>query len=93
MSNEHIARGNIFDGPRTFTGATLSANDYDGGIRDISILPVPSKLMGEPLTESAQFALRPELGGLMRISRIARPDALYGASAPAQTFETIGGRS
>ena len=43
--------------------------------------------MGEPLTPGGQFALRSELWGLMRISRIARPGALYGASVSAQTSD------
>ena len=46
--------------------------------------------MDEPLTESEQFTLRPELGGLMRIAGISRPGALYGASASERIFETIG---
>ena len=41
------------------------------------------------LTESGQFTICSELWGLMRIARIARPGALYGALASAQTFETI----
>ena len=46
--------------------------------------------MEEPVTDSAQFALRSELGGLMRIARISRPGAFYGASVSAKTFEAIG---
>ena len=45
--------------------------------------------MGEPLTEEEQSALRPELGKSRRIARISRPDALYGATASAQTSERI----
>ena len=30
-SNEFADRGNIFDMSQTFTGATLSSNDYEGG--------------------------------------------------------------
>ena len=30
VSNEHTARGHIFDGNQTFTGAILSSNDYEG---------------------------------------------------------------
>ena len=45
--------------------------------------------MGDPLTESGQFTLRSELRNLMWIAKIASPDALYGATASARTFETI----
>ena len=41
---------------------------------------------GEILTENEQTALRSELGKLMWIARIARPGAIYDASAAAQTF-------
>ena len=67
----------------------MGLNDYEGAIRDISILPSSSRQKGEPLTEAEQFTLRPELGKLMRIARIARPGALYDDSVSAQTFETI----
>ena len=43
--------------------------------------------MGDPLTVEDQFALRPELGGLMRTAHIAGPDALHGAPATAQTSD------
>ena len=42
------------------------------------------------LTLEEQFALRSELGELIRIARIARPDALYGASVSAQAFGSVG---
>ena len=42
-SNDFVCDGGIFDESRIFTGATLSPNDYDGGIRDISILPSHAK--------------------------------------------------
>ena len=60
--NEHTAHENIFDGAHTFTGATLSSSDYEGVIHDISIVPGRAKQMNEPLSESGQFTLRPELG-------------------------------
>ena len=56
-----IDRGNICDGTRNFTDATLSSNDYEGGVHDISTLPGSAKQTNEPLTESDQFKLRPEL--------------------------------
>ena len=40
----------------------------------------------EILTEAGKTILRSELGKLMRIARIARPGAIYDASAAAQTF-------
>ena len=43
--------------------------------------------MGEPLTLEEQFELRSELEELMQIGRITRTDALYDASASAQTSE------
>ena len=78
------------NGARTFTGATLSPNDYEERIRNISISPGRSKQTNDPLTAAEQFALRSELGELMRISTIERPGALYGALVLSQTFETVG---
>ena len=43
---------------------------------------------GEILTENDQTISRSELGKLMWIARIARPGAIYDASAAAQTFST-----
>ena len=60
-----------------------------GKILDISILPRRAKQMGETLAKEGEFALRSELGKLMRIARVARPGALYDASVSAQTSETI----
>ena len=40
------------------------------------------------LTENEQTILGSELGTLMWIARIARPGAIYDASAAAQTFST-----
>ena len=67
----------------------MSYNNYDGEIRYISIVPIRSKQMDEPLTKQEQFALRSELGKLTRIARIARPCALRDASVSARTFESI----
>ena len=93
VSNEFIGRCGIFDGSRTFTGVTSSSNDYEGEIQCTPILPGRAKQKNEPLTEDGRFVLRSELGELMRIVRIARPGALYGASVSAQTFETVGDQS
>ena len=38
-ANGFIREENIFDGDRAFSGATLSSNNYEVGIRAISILP------------------------------------------------------
>ena len=40
----------------------------------------------EPLTIEEQCALGSEMGELMRIARIPRPGAMYGAPFPAQTL-------
>ena len=47
--------------------------------------------MGEPLTPEEQFALRSEIGKMMRISRIPGNDALYGAPISAQNLDGDGG--
>ena len=60
--NEFAEDGNISDGDRTFTGATLSSGNYEGEVRDIAILHRRSKRRGEPLTAEEQCALRSELG-------------------------------
>lgn len=39
VANDVTEDGNITEGPRTFPGVTLSSNNYDGEIQDISILP------------------------------------------------------
>ena len=44
--------------------------------------------IGEILTENGQTISRSELWNLMWIARIARPGAIYDASASAQTFPT-----
>ena len=86
--NSFIEGGDISDGARTFTGATLSSDNYAERIHDIYILSRRAKQKGPPHTAAEKFALRSELGGLIRICRISRPVALY-ASVSAQTCETI----
>ena len=58
-----------------------------------SILPGRSKRVNEPLAGDEIFTLRSGLGAIMRIARISRPRALYGASVDGRTSETIGGES
>ena len=69
-----------------------SQNEISGnlqsGRRRFRILQGRAEQTNEPLTESKQIALRPELRRLMRVARIAMPCAFYDASASAKTFET-----
>ena len=56
---------------------------------EINHIEIPHERMLAPggiLTENEQTTLRSELGKLMWIARIARPGAIYDASASAQTF-------
>lgn len=82
-------RGNTPGGAQSFTLSTLSANDYEREFKIIQAYRVARK-MGDPLTEADQFALRTELGKIMRTPKIARQGALYESSASSQTFETTG---
>ena len=69
-------------------GVVLDPNKYEGEINHIEI---PHERMMAPngiLTENEQTILGSELGTLMWIARIARPGAIYDASAAAQTFPT-----
>ena len=52
--------GNICAGAQTFPGVTLSSNNYEGGIHDISILPRRAIQKSDQLTEE-QRALRSDL--------------------------------
>ena len=81
---------NIADGARTFSGATLSANNYDGEIRYISILPRTGGEMALWRKKNNSHYARTWGGGPIWISRIARRDALYGSSAYAQPSEKPG---
>ena len=40
----------------------MSSGDYDGGLRDISVLPGRVKQMDDPLAGAEQFTLRAEFG-------------------------------
>ena len=42
-----------------------------------------------PSTDDEQTILRSELGKLMWIAQLARPGAIYGDSATAQTFSAV----
>ena len=46
--------------------------------------------MDEPVTNEGKFALRSELGKLIRIARITMRAAIYVASISAQTYEAVG---
>ena len=81
-----LTAGGIYDDPNTFPGLTLSSDNYEEKFR-ISRFHRPAKQMGEPLALGAPLALSSELGKLMLVDRIPSPDALYGASILAQTFE------
>ena len=67
----------------------LDPGNYEGEILDIAILPGRSLQMGDYLTTEEQFALRSEIGELMRIARNSRPDDVYGVTVAAPT---LGGR-
>ena len=66
----------------------LASNKYEGEVNRIEIPHGRMMEPGEILTENEQTTLRSELGKLMWIARIARPGAIYDASASAQTFST-----
>ena len=90
VPNEFIDGGGIADGANKFPGSTLSSHNYEGEMQDIAILPGRGKQMRGHITHEEQFALMSELCKLMRIARISRHGALYGASISAQTFEAAG---
>ena len=69
-----------------FDGIVVGSDKYEGEINHIEIPHVRTRTPSESLAESDQANLRPELGKLMRIARIARPGVIYDASAAAQTF-------
>ena len=50
--------GGVSDCANLFSGLTLSSDNYDGEIRDITILTKMSNLTGERLTPEDQFAIR-----------------------------------
>ena len=64
----------------------MDARKYEDEINHIEISHERTRAPKEPLAEADQSILRSELAKLMRIARIARPGAIYDASAAAQTF-------
>ena len=90
VPNEFPEDGNSSDGAFMFAGLTLGSGNYKDEIPDIIIPPCREKKMTEALTHGEQCALSSEFGKFIRMSRIARTDALYGASISARTFETAG---
>ena len=69
-----------------FKGVILDSNNYEGKINHIEISQDRSKQKDDFLTDEEQSAMRSELGKLMWLARIARPDAIYDASAAARNF-------
>ena len=71
-----------------FEGAVLDSDKYENEINQIEIPHERTMEPGEILTEKEQTTLRSELGKLIWIALIARPGAIYDASASAQTSPT-----
>ena len=69
-----------------FKGIILDSNNYEDKINHIEISHARSKQKDDFLTEEEQSIMRSELGKLMWLARIARPDAIYDASAAARNF-------
>ena len=72
-------------GNADFEGAILDSGNYEGKINHIGIAHERTRHPDAALAEEEHVILRSELGELMRIARIARPCAIYDASAAAQT--------
>ena len=66
-----------------FEGVGLDSNNYVGRINHIEIPHERSRQRNDALKEAEQTISRSELGKLMRI---ARPGAIFDASADAQTI-------
>ena len=81
----------IFTGTNLITCVKSDPIGWGDKMQDIYILPERTTKAIRPLTSEAQSASSSELWKLMRIARIARPGAAYGASVTAQTF-AYGGR-
>ena len=71
-------------------GVILDSDNYEGEISHIEIPHERTRQPDEALAEADQAISRSELGKLMRAARIARPGAIYAASAAAQTFSDGG---
>ena len=59
---------------------------YEGEVNHIEIPHARTRAPKEPLGAAGKTTSRSEIGKLMRIARIARPGAIYDASAAAHTF-------
>ena len=73
-------------GTPEFKGVILDPNNYEDKINHVEISHARSKEKDDCLTEEEQSVMRSELGKLMWLARIARPDAIYDVSAAAQNF-------
>ena len=69
-----------------FECVILDSDNYEDKINQVGIPNERGRQRNVALTEEEPAILRSELGKLMRIARIARPGAIYDASAAAQTF-------
>ena len=67
-------------------GVILDPDNYDGEINHIEIPHERARQRNETLKEEDRAILRSEIEKLLRISRIARPVAIYDASAAARDF-------
>ena len=68
-----------------FDGIILDADNYEGEINHIGIPHERSRHPDEALTEEAHAVSRSTLGKLIRGARIEIAEAIYDASAAAQT--------
>ena len=70
-----------------FRGIILDSDNYEGGgVNHIGIPHERARRRNEALAEAEQSISRSELGKLTSAARIARPGAIYDASAAAPTF-------
>ena len=69
-----------------FDGAIFYPNKYEDKINHIGISHARTRAPEKPLVEADQSIFRSEIRKSMRVARIARPCAIYDASAAAQTF-------
>ena len=67
-------------------GVISGSGKYGDRVSHIEIAQARTRSPKETLTGEEQAIFRPELGKLIWIARIARPGAIYDASAAAQTF-------
>ena len=67
-------------------GVIPDSDNYEVEINHIEISHERARQRNGALAEAEQTILRSELGKLMWVARIARPGAIYGASAAAQKF-------